>query len=342
MVDNVGGNGKEWFKLKATTENPVYKKAVDKEVASILGWNKTISVKNLRENSIFSNLSKDAEERFNDIAKIDGDASTFSADELRVLYALADAKLENEHLKNEQFRFDLNMEIDGNSALEKASSSEVNTIIKNLVSENIRKRTETLNTTKYDRTIPFADKIQSDDVDEVMLAMQDKLSVGINNATGKPISVLQAASQLMKYSLDEDPNKGSQAFTQETGLKVSNVALHNSVSFKSFKIGDWEYQRSDVHGGIMINSKTGEKLHILTAPWRNTTTHTIPATNGYFTYIKSYSDGNGTSLQFKYDDDENVAPTSAIITANGQSKTVNYNQKLIVDPNIYNFADSDL
>lgn len=49
--------------------------------------------------------------------------------------------------------------------------------------------------------------------------------------------------------------------------------------------------------------------------------------------------GNGTKLQFKYGDDENIAPTSANVTTNGETKTINYNQKFRVDPEVYNYLE---
>lgn len=222
MVDGVNGNSKnkEWVKINDTTQNKEYQSALDKKIDSILGGKETISVEQLRKNSVFSNLSETAEKRFNDIASMDGDNKTFSREELRVLYALADAKLEND-----QFKFDTNPEIDENSGLEQATDKEINTMIQNLVKSDVRKRIETIDTSKYDTTKPFADKVQSNDVDEVMLAMQDKLSVGLNKATGKPLSVIQAVL-LLEQCVDEAHGyeEGCKVFTEMTGIEASHFS----------------------------------------------------------------------------------------------------------------------
>ena len=334
MVDGVNGNGnsKEWVKINDTTQNKEYLSALDKKINSILGGKETISVEQLRKNSVFSNLSEAAEKRFNDIARMDGDGKTLSAQELRVLYSLADAKLENE-----QFKFDTNLEIDGNSGLEQATDKEVNVMIQNLVQSDVRKRIETIDTSKYDRTKPFADKVQSNDVDEVMLAMHDKLSVGINKLTGKPLSVVQAVL-LLKQCVDTEKSYegGCKVFTEMTGIEVSNFERLRCIGDgDSFNLGDWKY---DI--GNMTNAKTGEVLDLNQTGWRNTTTHTVPASNGSLAYINSYDDGNGTKVQFKYGDGENIAPTSANVTVNGDSKTINYNPKFRIDPEVYNFLEN--
>lgn len=329
MVEGVNSNGKgkEWVKINDTTQDKEYQSALDKKINSILGGKETISVEQLRKNSVFSNLSEAAEKRFNDIARMDGDGKTVSAEELRVLYSLADAKLEND-----QFKFDTNLEIDGNSGLEQATDKEVNVMIQNLVQSDVRKRVETIDTSKYDRTKPFSDKVQSNDVDEVMLAMQDKLSIGINKSTGKPLSIVQAATMLKQ--------EGAESFEKKTGIKVTNVGSFRVGGFSSFTIGDWEYSGNiNKAGGVVTNNKTGEVLELKLMFWENATTHTIPASNGYYTYLQSYDDGNGTKVQFEYGDDENIAPTSANVTVNGKSKTINYNPKFRIDPEVYNFLE---
>lgn len=333
MVDGINGNGnrKEWVKINDTTQDKEYQSALDKKINSILGNNETISVEQLRKNSVFSNLSEASEKRFNDIARMDGDGQTFSAEELRVLYSLADAKLEDN-----QFKFDTNLEIDGNSGLEQATDKEVNLMIQNLVQSDVRKRIETIDTLKYDRTKAFADKVQSDDVDEVMLAMQDKLSVGINKSTGKPLSVVQAVL-LLKRCVDNanSYDKGCEDFTKMTGIEASDFdRLRGLNGGDMFNLGDWEY-----YCGEMTNSKTGEVLQLETVGWRNTSTHTVPASNGSLAYIQKYDDGKGTQLQFEYGDDENIAPTSAMVTVDGESKSINYNPKYNVDPEVYNFLE---
>ncbi len=263
---------------------------------------------------------------------MDGDGKTVSREELRVLYSLADAKLENN-----QFKFDTNLEIDGNSGLEQATDKEVNTIIRNLVPKSeLRKRIETIDTSKYNRRKSFADKVQSNDIDEVMLALKDKLSVGINKSTGKPLSVVQAVLMLEQcVDKTHDYGSGCKMFTRMTGIPASDFSrLRCMGDGDSFTLGDWKYDR-----GHMTNGKTGETLELDRVFWRNTTTHTVPASDGYFTYIQSYDDGNGTKLQFKYGDDENIAPTSASVTVNNETKMINYNQKLRVDPDVYNFLE---
>ena len=333
MVDGINGNGngKEWVKINDTTQNKEYQSALDKKIASILGGKETISVDVLRKNSVFSNLSEAAEKRFNDIARMDGDGNTLSAEELRVLYSLADAKL-----VNNQFKFDTNFEIDENSGLEQATDKEVNVMIQNLVQSDARKRIETIDTSKYDRTKAFADKVQSNDVDEVMLAMQDKLSVGVNKATGKPLSVVQAVL-LLEQCVDKayDYDGGCRAFTEMTGIPAYDFRrLRCMGDGDSFTLGDWKYDR-----GHMTNAKTGETLQLRRTSWRNTTTHTIPASNGDLAYIQSYNDGNGTELQLEYGDDENIAPTSANVIVNGETRTINYNPKFRVDPEVYNYIE---
>lgn len=334
MLDGVNGNGsgKEWVKINNATQDKEYQNALDKKINLILGNKKNISVDKLRNNSVFSKLSDAAEKRFNDIAGMDGDAKTVSREELRVLYSLADAKLENN-----QFKFDTNLEIDGNSGLEQATDKEVNIIIQNLVPKSdLRKRIETIDTSKYDRSKSFADKVQSNDIDEVMLAMKDKLSVGINKSTGKPLSVVQAVL-LLEQCVDKthDYDGGCKMFTRMTGIPASNFERMRCFGDgDSFTIGKWKYDC-----GNMTNTESGETLELSRTGWRNTTTHTVPASDGKLAYIQSYDNGKGTKLQFKYGDDENIAPTSASVTVNNETKIINYNQKLRVDPDVYNFLE---
>lgn len=332
MLDGINSN-KEWVNVDKTTKDKEYQSELDKKITSILNGQQTVSADKLRKNSLFSNISAKAEERFNDIARMDGDGSSFSADELKVLFSLADAKLENN-----QFKFDMNFEVDKNSALEQANNREVNAMIKNLVqNDDVAKRIETVDTSKYNRTKAFKNKIKSDDVDEVMLAVQDKLSVGINKSTGKSISVTQAVLLFQKCLRDASYDRESayKLFKDVTGIEASDYDQCRCPGDNlSLKIGDWSYDK-----GTITNNKTGEVLHVKNTNWVNSTTHTIPAANGKLIYIESYSDGQGTNITFNYGDDENIAPTSANITVDGKNSTVNYNPKYRVDPDLYNFKE---
>ena len=66
---------------------------------------------------------------------------------------------------------------------------------------------------------------------------------------------------------------------------------------------------------------------------------TVPAANGNFCRVLGYNDGAGTTVKYNYDDSENLAPTGVNVTSNGETKTVNYERKETIDPNLYNFVE---
>lgn len=334
-VNNSNAHIKKWETVDTTTQDKEYKNILDKTINSILNGEKTISVDKLKENSLFLNLSEKGLERFNYIAGIDGDTKSFNVEELRVLFSLSDASL-----KNNKFVFDAKYDTDMDSGLEQAYDSEVENMIKNLVTSNVRKRIKSTDITKFDRSKDFVEKVASNDVDESMLAMQDKLQSGfVDKRTGNPVSITKAI--VMFYDFMEQ-NRGllydesQKQFEELTGIKISDFQrLRCMGDGDSFILGDWKYNRGEI-----TNTVTGEKLEVLTSSWRDSKPHTVPAAKGNICLIKSYQDGKGTTVKYNYDDSENIAPTSADITINGEFKKVNYEKKFSVDPELYNFIDN--
>lgn len=339
MENGINNSPKQWTKINDTTKNKEYQAQLEKKISSILDGKETISVDKLKQNSLFNSLSEQAALRFNQIAGIDGDKTTFNADELKVLFSLTDASLQND-----KFVFDGKDAVDSNSGLEQANDNEVKAMIKNLVQSDMRKRIETIDTRKYDNTKTFDDKINSSDVDEAMLAVQDKLTLGINKSTGKPISIVQASMLLKDLVKEADGYDAACAlFTERTGISASNFdRLRCMGDGDSFTIGDWKYEGAatiNKDSGRITNTKTGETVNIRYSLWRNSTNHTVPASNGWVCMVNSYDDGKNTKIKFTYDDGENIAPTSAKVTTDGTTKNINYNQKFKIDPEVYNYQE---
>lgn len=352
MVDNVNrsqGTPKEWTKIDNTLKDKEYNQVLDKKVNSILNGEETISLEKLKNNSLFSNLSEKALERFNYIAGIDGDNSTFNGEELKVLFALSDASL-----KNEQFVFDNSYKVDKNSGLVEATDNEVESMIQKLVSSNARTRTKPVDVSKYDRTKGFSEKIKSDDVNEVMLGLSDKLPSGFTDKrTGKSVSILQAVMMFEDFKWTNSRMSYEElqtAFKEETGIQIEDFGRYRGMGGDKYKIGDWKYDipenlREDEQQGVKVlyNEKTGEKIILSTTRrWRNTTNHTVPAANGYMFYLNEYKNNEGTSIKFNYGDDENLAPTSAEVRTDGNNQTIQYGQTFSIDPDLYNFRQNSI
>lgn len=340
MVDNINnfGNGQEWTKLDATTKDVQYKNELDKKISSILNGGETISLSDLQKNSLFSNLSEKAMQRLDYIAGIDGDKTSLNSEELRVLMSLADATL-----KDNTFVFDGKMSTDKNSGLEQATDREVEAAIKNLVINNAKKKMFTVDTTQYDRSKDFTTKVASDDVDESMLAMQDKLKTEfVDKNTGKNLSLPQVIvkfTDFVERSYDKDYADFYKDvcldFEAETGIKVSNFERYRCFGdCDTFKIGDWKYEQ-----GAITNTKTGETVQVERSAWAISDETTVPTANGNFCRVLEYNDGAGTTVKYNYDDSENLAPTGVNVTSNGETKTVNYERKETIDPNLYNFVE---
>ena len=349
MVDNVNNssnNPKEWSNLNKTSNDKEYNQLLDKKINSILNCKETISLQKLKKNSLFSNLSEKALERFNYIAGIDGDNTTFNSEELKVLFALSDATL-----NDNKFVFDGKYNVDNNSGLVEATYNEVERMIQNLVTSNARTRTKAVDASKYDRSKDFAEKINSSDIDEVMLGVSDKCPSGFTDKrTGESISILQAVIMFedFKWTHDRDMRyeECQAAFKEETGIQIENFGRYRGGD--TYKIGDWKYDvpenlgEPQKHGiKVLLNEKTGEKIILSTTKrWYNSTNHTIPASNGYMFFLKEYKNNEGTSIKFNYGDEENLAPTSAEITTNSNHKSIQYTPKFFIDPNLYNFRQN--
>ena len=63
-------------KIDTTTKDAEYKKGLDAQINSILDGKESISVEDLRKNSLFGNLSEKALQRLDYIAGIDGDKTS--------------------------------------------------------------------------------------------------------------------------------------------------------------------------------------------------------------------------------------------------------------------------
>lgn len=353
MVDNINGsnnNPKEWKKLGDTSKDKDYNQVLDKKINSILNGKETISLQQMKKNSLFSNLSEKALERFNYIAGIDGDNTTFNAEELKVLFALSDATL-----KDNQFVFDGKYSADNNSGLVEATDSEVEIMIQNLVTSNARTRTKPVDTSKYDRTKDFEEKINSSDVNEVMLGLSDKVSSGyIDKRTGESISILQAVIMFedFKWTHDRDMSyeECQAAFKEETGIQIENFGRYRGMDGDRYQIGDWKYDIPEKLGEpqkqgvkVLLNEKTGEKIILSsTKRWYNSTNHTVPAANGYMFFLKEYKNNEGTSIKFNYGDEENMAPTSATVRTNGNISDIQYDPIFYIDPDLYNFRQNPM
>lgn len=337
MVDGIG-SGNEWKNIANTTQNKEYKKVIDKKIDSILGGKKTIQAKDLQKNSVFGKLSDKAQERFNEIAGLDGNSGTFNAEELRVLYTLTDASL-----KDKSFVFDGKYSTDANSGIEQATNAEMGLVVKNFVKNNAQKRTEALDVKKFDRNKDFVSKVTSDNVDESMLALHDALQTGyVDQRTDKPVSITQAV-MLFEDFVEKFRNNGSENFyaavvkdfTEQTGIPVSKFERSRGFGDgDSFTIGDWKYDC-----GNLTNNKTGQAVTIDRLDWVNSTDHTIPAADGYIGLVTEYRDGNGTVVSYNYGDEESAAPTGATVSHKGQTVDVKYNPKSAIDPEIYNFIE---
>lgn len=349
MFDNVN-NSKEWKTIDGATKNKEYNQLLSQKINSILNGKETISFQNLKKNSLFSNLSEKALERFNYIAGIDGDATTFNAEELRVLFALSDASL-----KDNQFVFDNSYKVDDNSGLVEATNNEVERMIQTLVNSNARTKTRSVDVSKYDRTKEFSAKISSSDVNEVMLALSDECPSGYTDKrTGENVSILQAVVMFEDFAKTKirelDAKEIPAAFKEETGIEIEDFGKYRGVGGYTYKIGDWKYDVPENFGEeglefgdkVIYNEKTGEKIKLSnTKLWINSSSHTVPSANGYMFYLREYQNkDNSISIKFNYGESENIAPTSAEVRTNDNSQTIQYDPMFFIDPNLYNFKQN--
>ncbi len=333
-IDGQNDNSFEYTGIKETTKNKNYQNMLEQKINSILDGKETISVEQLKKNSLFSNLSDKALERFNDIAGLDGDNTTFNADELKVLYAMADASL-----KDNKFVFDGEFAIDKNSGLEEATDKEVAVFKQNLGS-NALKHLQKADTSKYSGNKTFTERVASDDVNESMYAVQQKIMTDYTDPnTGENLSITQIIARFDKFEAGNSNNVSgdyykeiAKAFTQETGIPVSDYDQYRNSTI--ITVGDWRLDAS-----TLTNTKTGEELEVNHGQWGNTTDHTVPAADGYFCSIKSYNDGQGTSVKYTYGDDENLAPTGSAITLQGDTTSHKFDRQDPIDPDLYGFVE---
>lgn len=187
MVESMSGvpngDGKNYVGIKDTTTNKEYKNIINAKINSILNGKKEISINELKKNSLFQNMDKKTEDRFNAIAGIDGNTETLSADELKILYALADGKLVKGSDGKEKFNFDGKMENANGSALKDAYHKEIIEVIKNLAPQSSSKfikafndytrHTTTIDKSKLGAGKTYEQQLKSSDSNEVMNAINN-------------------------------------------------------------------------------------------------------------------------------------------------------------------------
>ena len=324
--------------------NDAYKTSVRDKAKKLMRGNESITAD--KAYSIFKeynkNFSPDMADKIQKIAAMDGD-SNVSLSEMSAIYALFDMELGSDN----KFHFD--NKIGGDNAkfgITEAYDKEVQLVVDAFKTEEEKlaaKKLEHIDTGKYDKTKPFEAKILSNDADEAMLAVQDKLSAGVDKRTGKSVSVTQAVVMFEDY-VSKSYNKNytdfykdvAEDFTKETGIPVSDFGRLRGGD--SFTIGDWKYDC-----GTITNSKTGEIVHGFQAQWNIDHPYTIPFATGQIFRITEYENPKeGIDLKFKYNSKENIdcmAPTEANININGQTSTVEYDEKSAIDPDLYNFIE---
>ena len=281
---------------------------------------------------------------FNTIAGLDGDKKSFNATELKILFTLADAKLENE-----KFHLDANEENVANSGINEANGYEINYLLTNYADKNsdLKKHITHIDTSKYDTAKPMVDRLLSSDVHEVQYAINERLQTEyVDKRTGKKMDVLNIMTEFNKF-LTKNYKKGmsykdiEKAFQDATGIPLTNFATYRGTP--EFNIGKWKITH-ELTNNIITNSETGESFNIHNTGWVNSTKYTVPNENGYVTVLYEYNDNKGTSIKFNHsglEGSENVAPIKATITSNGNSQVVNYGTTFSIDPDIYHFIPKE-
>ena len=349
MVNNVNGNndnvGKIWTKIRKATTDDEYLKGLDAKVNSIMKGKKTVDIEQLKNNSVYSNMDTETLARFNKIAKLDGDAKSFSKDEIRLLYALSDAKL-----VNNQFEFDLKWENTDLSALKEATSKdkfgELELFVENLTEDDSTARhIKTVDTSKFDKSKPLADKLKSDNPDEVMSAINDEIMTDyVNPKTGKKMPVTEVVSLVSKFVKENshmDYDDICKNINEKYGIPISDYEKGRGLD-GSYKIGDWEIRSS---GGIIsaprsiTNKKTGQCILGQDTNWNKKTIDTIPNTDGYLFMINTYSDKDGNTIEFNTQNEvDTIQPSGAAVYGpDGAKQNVKYDIEETIDPSIYGF-----
>ena len=344
-LDGINNNKEQkWLGLDDTSSNPDYQKQLDNKVNSILKGKQTISVTELKKNSLFQNLSEKGLANFDTIAGLDDDDKTFNATELKMLFTLADGKLEND-----RYHFDAKEENVSNSALNEAEGYEINYLLTNLAEKNsdLKKHITHIDTSKYDTNKPMAERLSSSDVHEVQNAINERLETEyVDKRTGKKMDVLNIMTEFYKF-VSENYKEGMSyreietAFSDATGIPLTNFATFKGTP--EFNIGKWKITH-EINHNIITNSETGETFNVHNTGWANSTKYTVPNQDGYVAVLYEYNDNKGTRIKFNHNGPEgreNVAPMKATITTNGETKEVNYGTTYRIDPDIYHFIPKE-
>ena len=326
--------------------NDAYKTSVREKAKKLMRGKESITAE--KAISIFKgynkNLSPEMADKIQKIAAMDGDTNV-SLSEMSAIYALFDMELGSDN----KFHFDNKIgSNDAKFGITEAYNKDVQLVVDAFKTEEEKlaaKKLEHIDTSKYDKTKPFEEKILSNDADEAMLAVQDKLSVGVDKRTGKSVSVTQAVVMFEDYiSKHEGVNckKIAEDFTEETGIPVSG--FYESRSGNVYQIGNWEYDIMDpgYHDVKLLNRETNEVVYGKSSEWNNSHSYTIPFAKGYcFTIEEYYNKNEGIYLSFTYGGKgtDSMAPIGANININGQTSTVEYDEKSAVDPDLYNFIE---
>ena len=327
--------------------NDAYKTSVRDKAKKLMDGKESITAD--KAFSIFKgynkNLSPEMADKIQKIAAMDGD-SNVSLSEMSAIYALFDMELDSDG----EYHFDNKIGGDDAKFGIEASDKDVLQVVNAFKTEEEKsaaKKMEHIDPGKYDTTKPFEEKISSNDVDEVMLALQKKLSTGyVDKRTGKPVSVTQAVVMFEDYIAkhkDEDNAKIAKDFTEETGIPVTS--FYKSRSGIVYTICDyWERSKNISDGDDEIkNTATGEFVYGRYTGWEIDHSYTIPFATGQRFKICGYQNSKkGIEVVFGYgkENTDCVAPTGANIYIKGrQPVMVKYDDKSAIDPDLYNFIE---
>ena len=346
MVENVnnGNVGKIWTKIRNATSDSKYLKGLDAKINSVMQGESTVSTEKIMNDSVFANMDEKTRIRFNKIAGLDGNAKSFTRDELRILYALADAKL-----VDNKFEFDLKWDNTEQSALKEAKSEaniggeaigEMEVVVDNLTADNSTARhIKIVNTSEFDKSKPLAEKLKSENPDEVMTAINNEIMTDyVNPLTGKKMPITEIASFVLRYTR-ENPLMGKDEIAGNI-QKEYGIPINYTSSDKNgpYTVGDWKIDKSGIS-----NEKTGQRLTGKLARWESNTFESIPNVNGYIFMIDTYSDKNGNVIKFKTQNEvDTIQPSGATVYGpNGAVQQIKYDIEETVDPSVYGFVPKE-
>lgn len=327
--------------LKDVSKDTAYQAYLDKKVNSIMGGQDTMPYMDLvkRSPSIFiPSVKKDCSTLLG-IANLDGDAMSFSREEVKILITLKEADLETG--ANGAKKLVVSPHEDyppyGRSGLSDASESDIEGLIKSYEKnpqkadaeiQNYRagiQLTKVVDEQQFrdknsefeERNKPLEQKLQSTNPNDVLKAINDETMTDfVDPKTGQKVNIIDVPVKFDTYIRQALKNKTSdeelfKKFEAETGVKISKLDTYGSGKY-TYKVGDYSVKFPAVRDkGQYItidNLKTGVSVLGRQLEWEPQNNNAVPNQKGAFFCIFNYADRKA-GVSAKFFDDRDQSPS---------------------------------